>query len=210
MPVVLATGGTLEQLEWSPGGDCIVCWCTNQPAMHIFDTASWELTAVAAFPSTARLARGLIYGLQDLIHVSWGEDMAVAEAISFCRLPTGGDPFNSHMDLMHFFFSHEAADVLANPRPLSQEVMPSLSPSGSFLAVVDRHMMLHIIKCATRAVVYQQQISLPPSTALKEESSGIASQVQWVRAGHSLQITTVIRDVDPPLSVQITLIDFVL
>lgn len=204
----MAEDGTLQHLEWSRDGGSIACWCSNMPALHFFDTHSWTSLAVVPFPGSLQLARGIIYGLNDLIHVSWEQDLSRPESVSFCRLPRGSQPFSPRRDMLQFFFSHEASDLQANPRPLYQEVMPSLSPSGSFLALIDRTLQLHIIKCSTRGVVYHKQLSLPPSNGGAGDSFERASQVQWLHGGNSLQIVTSIVNVDPPLAVQIIMLDF--
>lgn len=209
LPVPTVGDGRLQHLEWSPAGDRIACWCTNSPAVHIFDTGSWAAERSISLPGASHLARGLIFGLYDLIHVSWEENLAQDEAVSFCPLSTGQTASSPQQTMLDFKFTHAAADLHANHLPFFQEVMPILSPSGRYLAVVDRDMMLHVIKCSTRTIVYRRQINLPPSAAPPEDRADVVSQLHWVRGGASLQITTVIENVDPPLSAHITLIDFV-
>ena len=54
----------------------------------------------------------------------------------------------------------------------------------------------------------QRDISMPPTSVPPQDRSESVAQLQWVRDGDALLIVNVIENVDPPLAVQLTLLQF--
>ena len=57
-------------------------------------------------------------------------------------------------------------------------------------------------------VLVQRQISMPPTNAGQQERSESVGQLQWINDGNAILIVNVIEDVDPPLAVQLTMLEF--
>ena len=157
--------------------------------------------------SFTHITRGLVYGLHDIVHISWAAELTAPEALGMCRLLE--NDVICPPDMLPFQFLHATSDVFRNQQPVFQENLPALSPDGSFLAVVDRHFMVRVIRCSTRSVVWQGRVMLPPTNAPPEDRTESVAQLAWVNGGGALMVMTVIDDVDPPLASRITVFDFV-
>lgn len=201
--------GTVEWADWSPTGNQLVCWCSEPPALNVFDTAHWGQVASVDFQGFTQLTQGLIYGLRYLMHVSLASSLSEQEAVSLCRLSRVGEEIVfSGPDALPFFLPHATSAVHSNQQPAFQGTLPSFSLDGSFLAVIDRSFKLHVITCKSGAVVFQRQVHLPPSSALPQDRTDTLAQLSWVNSGTAILVVLTIEDVDPPLAASISLFEF--
>lgn len=209
LPCPQEAGGTVQHVEWAPAGDRLACWASQPPGIHVFDAGRWDALAVVPFVGFLQLTRGLMYGLRDMVHVSLAVDAVSEEAVTLLRARDIESSSSVMRHALPFLLPHTTSDLHVNNQPMFQEVLPVFNPDSTFLALVDRAFRLHVIHCSSRTEVFQRQISLPRTTASESDRSDSVAQLQWVHGGNALLVVSQVENVDPPLAVQASLLEFI-
>lgn len=197
--------GSIKRVEWSPCGERLACWCSDPPAVHLFTRQGWTCLAVIPFDGFAQSTRGLVHGIQHIVHVSWAGSLEEEESLSFCKLPLPGTQHpGATPEHINFKLVHSTSEVPEG----EPDTLPALSPDGAFLALVDRSFMLHVVQCSTRVVVLQKAVRLPPVDVPADERTDVVKQLYWLRNGRALLVVLAVEDIDPPLAVNLVLFNF--
>lgn len=199
--------GSVQRVEWSRCGARLACWCSEPPAVHVFERQGWTRAAVIPFDGFAQSTRGLLYGIHDIVHVSWAGSLEDQEGVSFCGLTLPGFQalgVQAGPERMDFQLVHATSEMPAG----QSDVLPAISPDGAFLAVVDRTFKLRVVRCSTREVVLQKALHLPRAEAPSEEHTQVITQLFWLRTGSALLAVLGVENIDPPLCVNLALLTF--
>ena len=76
----------------------------------------WDVLACVPMDGFMQYTKGLIFGLRDMLHVSWGTDLEEMEEITVCRLTSmrEGKVVLAAPEVLQFYLSHTTSDLHAN------------------------------------------------------------------------------------------------